>query len=157
MFLDMSRLPLATSTVYVASLVVPCCGHSDSNSTCSRPRQPLFELSRHAEACATVSDHLRPPALTLCVASPDFAALMRTLSPSTLMRPRSPQTRLRHVALRGGLEWKMRLIIYLQSIAPFLKERGRLERNVLDITAGKSPTSITYHLQYIKQKCLSSE
>ncbi|KAH9170165.1 hypothetical protein EDB89DRAFT_1979983 [Lactarius sanguifluus] len=113
MFFDMSRLLLATSTVYVASLWC---------RVCSRPWQPLFELSRHAEACATVSNPLRPPALTLCVASPDFATLMCTLSPLMLMR--------------------------LCTV---------LERNVLDITAGKSPTSITYHLQYIKQKCLSSE
>ncbi|KAH9026299.1 hypothetical protein EDB83DRAFT_1929720 [Lactarius deliciosus] len=85
----------------------------------------LFEVLRHAEACATVSDHLRPPALRLCVASPDFAALAHTLSPSTQTRPQSPRSRLRHLALRGGLHDHL---APLHTSKAFSTESGRCDR-----------------------------
>ncbi|KAH9053016.1 peptidase S8/S53 domain-containing protein [Lactarius deliciosus] len=60
----------------------------------------LYEVSHHAEACATVSDHLRP---TDPISLPDLAALARGTSPSTLTRSLPLQTYIRQLAPRGGL------------------------------------------------------
>ncbi|KAH8989843.1 hypothetical protein EDB83DRAFT_2615078 [Lactarius deliciosus] len=65
----------------------------------------LYEVSHHAEACATVSDHLRP---TDCISLPDLAALARGTSPSTLTRSLPPQTYIRQLAPRGGLRDRLR-------------------------------------------------
>ncbi|KAH9037138.1 hypothetical protein EDB84DRAFT_1560688 [Lactarius hengduanensis] len=59
-----------------------------------------YQVSRRAEACATVSDCSRPTDRT---SSPNLAALARGSSPSTPTRPRPPRTRIRPLAPRGSL------------------------------------------------------
>ncbi|KAH9160293.1 hypothetical protein EDB89DRAFT_2235920 [Lactarius sanguifluus] len=64
-----------------------------------------YEVLRRAEACATVSDHLRP---TDPIPVPDLAALARSFSISTPTRPGSPRTHIRQLAFRGGLRDRLR-------------------------------------------------
>ncbi|KAH9005141.1 hypothetical protein EDB86DRAFT_3071721 [Lactarius hatsudake] len=59
-----------------------------------------YEVSRHAEACATTSDHLRP---TNPVSIPDLAALARGSSPSIPTCPQLLRTHIRQLVPREGL------------------------------------------------------
>ncbi|KAH9016543.1 hypothetical protein EDB84DRAFT_1443081 [Lactarius hengduanensis] len=59
-----------------------------------------YEVSRRADACATICNHSQSTDLA---PSPNIAALARGSSPSTPTRPRPPRTRIRPLAPRGGL------------------------------------------------------
>ncbi|KAH9008405.1 hypothetical protein EDB85DRAFT_1904231 [Lactarius pseudohatsudake] len=115
-----------------------CAALASLTSGVPDPGGHLFEVSHHAEACTTISDHLRPPALRVCVASLDFATLVLTLSRLTHPHPRSRWTHTQHLALRGSLDRKKRLSTYLENIAPFLKEREQQEGEKLSVVPGKS-------------------
>ncbi|KAH9028309.1 hypothetical protein EDB84DRAFT_1563144 [Lactarius hengduanensis] len=82
-----------------------CAPHSRAALATQARRVPnlsghIYKVSRRAKACATVSDCSRPTDRT---SSPNLAALARGSSPSTVTRPRPPQTRIRPLAPRGGL------------------------------------------------------
>ncbi|KAH9177520.1 hypothetical protein EDB89DRAFT_2064500 [Lactarius sanguifluus] len=88
--------PLAFSSVphLRAALVTPAQHIPD-------PGDNLYEVSRRAEACATISDHLRP---TNPVFIPDLAALARGSSHLIPTCPQSPRTHVRQlVPRREGL------------------------------------------------------
>ncbi|KAH9030882.1 hypothetical protein EDB85DRAFT_2146395 [Lactarius pseudohatsudake] len=64
-----------------------------------------YEVSRRADACATICDHLRSTDLAPL---PNLAALARGTIPSTATRSRPPQTYIRHLAPREGLRDRLR-------------------------------------------------
>ncbi|KAH9015537.1 hypothetical protein EDB84DRAFT_1565684 [Lactarius hengduanensis] len=93
----------------------------------------LYEVSRHTEACATDSDHLRP---TDPVSVPDLAALARGSSPSIPTCPRSPRTHIRHLALRGGLR---------DTLRRFTPPRPALISEPFRVSPGSITTFISTH------------
>ncbi|KAH8995520.1 hypothetical protein EDB86DRAFT_3077553 [Lactarius hatsudake] len=64
------------------------------------PNGHLCEVSHHADACTTTSDHLRP---TNPISIPDLAALARGSSPSIPMCPQLSRTHIRQLVPREGL------------------------------------------------------
>ncbi|KAH9043041.1 hypothetical protein EDB85DRAFT_2138683 [Lactarius pseudohatsudake] len=64
-----------------------------------------YEVSRRADACATICDHLRSTDLAPL---PNLAALARGTIPSTATRSRPPRTYIRHLAPREGLRDRLR-------------------------------------------------
>ncbi|KAH9168311.1 hypothetical protein EDB89DRAFT_2231880 [Lactarius sanguifluus] len=89
------------------------------------PSGQLYEVSRRAEACATVFNH---PRQTDPVSSPDVAALTRGLSPSTPTRSLPLQTYIRRLASRGGLRDHSRRFTPPKSCTrcrPFPSDQGR--------------------------------
>ncbi|KAH9006006.1 hypothetical protein EDB86DRAFT_1175397 [Lactarius hatsudake] len=64
------------------------------------PNGHLCEVSHHADACTTTSDHLRP---TNPISIPDLAALARGSSPSIPTCPQLSRTHIRQLVPREGL------------------------------------------------------
>ncbi|KAH8986755.1 hypothetical protein EDB86DRAFT_3212067 [Lactarius hatsudake] len=64
------------------------------------PNGHLCEVSHHADACTTTSDHLRP---TNPISIPDLAALARGSSHSIPTCPQSSRTHIRQLVPREGL------------------------------------------------------
>ncbi|KAH9051388.1 hypothetical protein EDB83DRAFT_2676497 [Lactarius deliciosus] len=93
-----------------SSIAFPSTPHSRAALATRTQRIPnpgghSYVVLRRAEACATVSDHLRP---TDPIPVPDLAALTRSFSTSTPTRPGSPRTHIRQLAFRGGLRDRLR-------------------------------------------------